>query len=312
MLRYCVASAALKFFSSSRWTRLFYREVLGNRIASRKRARSGLHEAYVGQSQHLLRLCRRFDAAHDGMTFLEVGTGWVHFYSLFLRLFYEARITLVDAWDNRQLAALKTAFRGLEERFATAYLPTPEESARAAHVFRSIEAASSFEALYVELGMTYVIDPTLDSIPTASIDLVYSFHVLEHIHTDILQKHLRNMHRILKPGGFQIHQLGLDDHLAHYDRKVHNKNHMRYSRRTWRLLFENDVQYFSRLLRSQWLAEFAASGMILRDESAEVCDPATVRVHPEFGAVSDADRACVIPTFVFEKPPSTIPRPPAR
>src|SRR5678815_4200159 len=102
MLRYCLASAALKFFSSSKPTRIFYREVLGNWHASKKRARRGMHEGYVGQSQQLLQLCRRFDAAHDGMTCLEVGTGWVHFYSLFLRLFYDARITLVDAWDNRQ------------------------------------------------------------------------------------------------------------------------------------------------------------------------------------------------------------------
>jgi hypothetical protein len=30
-----------------------------------------------------------------------------------------------------------------------------------------------------------------------------------------------------------------------------------------------------------------------------------VRVHPEFGLVSDVDRACVIPTFVLEKPTGT-------
>ena len=43
----------------------------------------------------------------------ELGTGWIHFYSLYLRLFFDFRGTLYDVWDNRQLHALKRIFSQL-------------------------------------------------------------------------------------------------------------------------------------------------------------------------------------------------------
>lgn len=302
MVRYYLAASALKFFSSTAVGRMVYRDLLGNRVGRRRRVQRGLDPAYIRQGRLLLDLCRKHGALRDGMSVLEIGTGWIHFYAIFLRLFYDIRITAVDAWDNRQFEPLQTSFAALEAVLDTAFALTPGEIARARAVCQRIRQAASFDDLYSSLGITYRIDPTLDSIPDRSHDLVCSFHVLEHIDDRFVERHVQNMSRVLRPGGFQIHQIGLDDHLAHYDSRVHNKNFMRYSNRTWRLFFANRVQFFSRILRSEWVRMFEGSGMVLREELAEQCDPATVRVHPEFGAVSDQDRACVIPTFVWQKP----------
>lgn len=300
MLRYYVAASALKFFSSTPATRAFYRDILGNRFGARRRARLGLDPSYVSQGRLLLELCKKHHAIADGMSILEVGTGWIHFYSLFLRLFYEIRITAVDAWDNRQFIPLQRSFADLGTKLVEFDLD-PHELERATKVLPIIASASSFDDLYAKLGITYVIDPSLDSIADASQQLVCSFHVLEHIDEDIVERHVDNMGRVLRPGGFQVHQLGLDDHLAHYDRAVHNKNYLRYSERTWHLFFRNRVQYFSRIPRSRWLSMFERSGMRLLEDFSVTCDPATVRVHRDFVAMSVVDRACVIPTFVMVK-----------
>lgn len=301
MVRYYLAAAALRFFSSTALGRTVYRDFLGNQVGRRRRVRRGLDPSYVRQGKLLLDLCRKHGALHDGMSVLEIGTGWIHFYAIFLRLFYEIRITAVDAWDNRQLEPLKSSFAALEEVLETAFALSPREIARAHTACLAIQQAVSFDDLYARLGITYQIDPTLDSIPDRSHDFLCSFHVLEHIDDQFVARHVRNMSRVLRPAGFQIHQIGLDDHLAHYDRKVHNKNFMRYSKRTWQMLFANRVQFFSRILRSEWVRMFEHSGMVLREELVEQCDPTTVRVHHEFGELSDQDRACVIPTFVWQK-----------
>jgi SAM-dependent methyltransferase len=109
----------------------------------------------------------------------------------------------------------------------------------------TIIAAPSFEALYEALGLCYVIEP--DGSPRqfadGAFDLIFRFHCLEHVLIGNVEDLLADFHRILKPGGYMIHQIGIDDHLQHYDAAESPKNYLRFSDRAWKLLFENDVQY---------------------------------------------------------------------
>jgi hypothetical protein len=127
--------------------------------------------------------------------------------------------------------------------------------------FEAIAAARSLEDLYARLGLEHIIEPT--GIPsrcaTGSYDLIFSFHVLEHVPAARVGELLGHFQRMLRPGGVMIHQIGIDDHLAHYDAKQSPKTYLQYSDRTWRRFFENDVQYFNRLQRSEWLRELAAT-----------------------------------------------------
>ena len=46
------------------------------------------------------------------------------------------------------------------------------------------------------------------------------------------------MYRSLKPGGYSIHQIGIDDHLTHFDSSQSPKKYISYSDNVWKLLFE--------------------------------------------------------------------------
>lgn len=48
-------------------------------------------------------------------------------------------------------------------------------------------------------------------LPDASVDLVYSCAVLEHVHD--LDRAFQEMHRVLKPGGYMYHEVDLRDHI---------------------------------------------------------------------------------------------------
>jgi len=196
-------------------------------------------------------------------TALELGTGWTHFYSIFLRSFFNLDITLFDVQDNRQFNALKCRVKALSEM-----LPRKLDSEQigTAHflsgIAETVSVAKDFEDLYMRLGLRFVIEPDgrLDSIKDGSFDCIFSVDVLEHVIASSLPYTVNQIHRILKPGGLSIHQIGLDDHLAHYAPGMPSKNYLRYSDWMWGLLFDNQLQYINRVQLPGFLDMFGSVG----------------------------------------------------
>jgi SAM-dependent methyltransferase len=298
MLRYTLAAFALKAFSSNGAGRKLYRQ-LGNRIGGRQRLAVSDIDIRVARGDLLVELCRKHGVVRDGDRVLEIGTGWMHWYSLYLRLFYDLEITALDIWDNRQFDALKAAAAKLADVFAKR---DTEPRARAA--VQTVLACRTFAELYERLGYRYVIEPTgsIAQFPHAAFDMIMSFHVLEHVPTQYVEALVANMHRTLRPGGHLVHQIGIDDHLTHYDVSASPKQYLKYSDATWRLLFENEVQYFNRLQGSEWKAVFERHGFRLIDEIAENADIASLRIHPRFAQYARDDLACTTLTLVYRKP----------
>jgi len=293
---------SLKALSASAPTRAFYRRVIGNVFGARGRGASAPSATYFNRSLLLVQLCRKYGTFGDSARAVEVGTGWIHFFSLVLRSVFDVRISLVDAWDNRQFTALQRQFGAMEGPLLSKFDLGPSEIERARSVLQRIQSARSFDEVYRSLGFEYVLDSTLESFPDASQDLVFSFHTLEHLTHDIVETHLANMFRILRPGGMQIHQIGLDDHLAHYDSSAHPKRFLRYPDSTWRRLFQNRLQFVNRLQRSEWHALFERSGMTVLETLDVRCDLSGVRIHPQFTRFERDDLACVFTTLVLRKP----------
>lgn len=298
MLRYAMAAFALKAFSINSLTRKAYR-ALGNTIGGRSRRTVSDLDIRVERGDLLVELCRRHGVLKGGDHILEIGTGWMHWYSLYLRLFFDLRVTALDIWDNRQFLALQAAATKL-----LAVFEGRREDPDAIAILRRVAACGSFEELYQLLGYEYVIEPTgsIGRFADGAFDLVTSFHVLEHVPADRVSQLCRDMFRTLKPGAYAIHQIGIDDHLTHYDPSASPKQYLEYSDRTWRLLFENEVQYFNRLQTSDWRRLFEGAGFELVDERAEAVDIAGLDVHQRFSGYPGEDLRCTILTLVYRKP----------
>ena len=96
------------------------------------------------------------------------------------------------------------------------------------------------------LGFQYVLESSgsLSNLKDETFDLIFSFDVLEHIKSSIVADYIQDVHRLLKPGGYSIHQIDLADHLAYFDPGVHGKYYMKHSDKAWKYFFENEVLYF--------------------------------------------------------------------
>lgn len=298
MVRYVLAALALKIFSANAITKTLYRKI-GNTLGQASRKKGSI-DHYVTRGNLLNDLFDKYAVVKAADKFFELGTGWMHWYSVYLRLYYDVSITMFDVWDNRQFEAFRASFSTLRSSIDAGH----GQDGRVTHLLQKISAVESFEELYALLNLRYIVESEgrLDQFPDRSFDCVFSMHVLEHVRAADVHQVAKEIHRILKPGGYSIHQIGIDDHLAHYDKKVSRKNYLRYSDRIWKLLFENDVQYINRLQMSDWLSIFDKAGFCLLETMPEAHDVKLPVVDSKYEKYDKEDLYCDCLTIVHRKP----------
>jgi hypothetical protein len=303
VVTYLMTAAALKAFSATRLTRTFYRK-LGNTVGANKRVKAGLPRLYVDRAKNILTQCKKHDLIRPGGRLLELGTGWAQWESTVLRLFHDVEITLFDVWDNRQLPACKKYMEDFGEVVRSEFGLSEAERTRVLSLLDSINKAQSFEELYTLLGFTYVVNPSgsLSVFPDNSFDLVFSCSVLEHVDRNILPDFVKDQYRVLKPGGHIVHLIDLGDHLAYYTKGTSYKNYLRYSDTMWRLLFENQVQYFNRVQRPEWLGLFGDAGFEAVENIAEPIHLNGLNVNPRFMHLTREDLECMTMKVIYRKP----------
>jgi SAM-dependent methyltransferase len=300
MIKYMAAAVVLKAFSLNSLTCSGYRS-LGNRFGQKKRREQSI-EKYVERGDLLVELARKYDVLKDGTALVELGTGWIHWFGLYLALHVEGEVSLelYDVWDNRQLDALKGSFGKLAERWEQ----SDAVSARQCERLASIQTAGSFDELYQRFNANYTIDTegSLAAYPDETYDAITSFHVMEHVGRSFIEQSIGDMFRILKPGGYCIHQIGIDDHLAHYDSKVSKKNYLRYSLSKRKYLFENVVQYHNVLQGADYQRFFSNAGFDIVEVDRERCDISGLRIHADWADYSRDDQETTIFTIVCRRP----------
>lgn len=293
MIRYVGAAATLKFFSISPETKWAYRQ-FGNIFGQRIRLKHGLEKWRLPAAKKSLDIIEKHHIVRDGDRLLEIGTGWVHWEATVIRLFYDVEITLFDTWDNRQLEAYKRYFRMFGETMDRELALEAGRSKRAHRLLEIIANANSFEEIYKAFGFRYVLDSngTLKQFQDESFSVIFSICVFEHLHKAILPEFIRDIHRLLKPGGYSIHGIDISDHLIYYDPRVSRKEYLRYSDKVWRRFFENDVQYFNRVQRPEWLELFRKAGLELVEEIPDLIDIESIKINKDYEHLEKSDLRC--------------------
>jgi len=302
MFRYVLAALALKGFSCSPFTKRLYRS-LGNTLGAKKRSSGPMPQSYLRRVNRMLRLNRRYSILRGGERLLEIGTGWLHWEALTCRLFFDVQGVLYDVWDNRQMSGLKNYITQLDGMLKNLDSEEPQLE-RAHRLIVEIQKAKEFRDLYRLLGFKYLVDPTgsLKQFEGASFNIVASAGVLEHIHANIASEFVDRIANILKPGGYSFHSINLQDHLFHYDRTVSVKQYLRYSERTWKRWFENDVQYINKIQRPDWLALFNKAGLDLVEEEVEIEDISGLKVAKAYQMYGKCDLRCCFLRLLHRKP----------
>jgi SAM-dependent methyltransferase len=303
MVKYIATAVTLKCFSCSPVTRSLYRQ-LGNRVGNRRRSSGRMPGYYPERVKRMLRLQKRHNIVHDGDRILELGTGWLHWEALTLRLFYDIEAVLFDVWDNRQLGGLKNYLRQLRPLLNSDFGLSAAESKRAQSVIDQILQITSFAELYDLLGFEYAIESSgnLKQFSSDSFQLVVSGGVLEHVKREALPMLVSEMARILKPGGWAVHSIDTADHLEHYDRTVSPKLYLKFSDETWQQLFENQVQYVNRMQRGEWLDLFRSDGFEVVEEEVNRTDISGLKLASRYQQMDRRDLECTVLKVALRKP----------
>lgn len=292
MFRYCMTAAALKAFSVSPATRRLYRQ-LGNTIGGKKRAAAPMPAYYIDRINRMLRIARTYGIPRNGITLLELGTGWCHWEALTTRLFFDIRATLYDVWDNRQIGALHHYLAQLDGSLDQLDISDSQRASVHCQI-KALRQLTNYDHLYDLLGFRYIVDPDGDlaGLERNAYDLVVSAGVLEHVSRKDAPKIIRGVGAVLKADGLSVHSINIRDHLYLYDRSVSSKQYLQYSDRFWTLCFQNDVQYINRIQRSGWLKLFQMAGLTLLEEEIEAEDLAGLKIAPEYQSFQYEDLSC--------------------
>lgn len=299
MLRYLLVAFALKAFSINNSTKKLYRKI-GNTLGQNLRKRRKIDD-YIERGNLFIDLLNKYNVVNEENKLLEIGTGWIHWYSVYIRLHYNASITMFDIQDNRQFSALKSLFSRLRTSIQT---DSPHHK-QIAELLEKLLAVNSFEELYSLLDLQYVVEKTacLSQFLDNSFNCVFSFFVLDDIPKHNVNEEVKEFYRILKPGGYSIHMISISDPLSrYYYNHKSPKNYLRYSDRTWKMFFENEIDHFNRLQMSDWLRIFNKEGFCFLEKITRSCDIESLKINPKYKHYEKEDLACTILTVVHRKP----------
>jgi SAM-dependent methyltransferase len=147
------------------------------------------------------------------------------------------------------------------------------------------EIVTACNARYLTLGLRGWVE-----VQDASIDLIFSQAVLEHIRRPEFEPLLRECRRVLKPGGICSHRIDLADHLGGC------LNNLRFSRARWESrLFADSGFYTNRLRYRQLLELFANAGFAVTVTNVDRWKALPIRraqLAPEFRNMPD-EELCV-------------------
>lgn len=290
-MNYYLAAMALRAVSLSETTRALYRW-LGNRKRHRK-----LSEA---RARWVIERLREVPFEREP-ALLELGTGWIHAYSLYPALIFDAEIHCFDVSDNRSFAAFRNMLPELRAGLERLEISASERTKALARI-KAVEGASDFESAYRSLDMRYAIAPE-GRLPYGpdSFDVIYSVDVLEHVDAALFERAAEDWLRVLRPGGRMVAQVGLDDHLAHYDPRRSKKHYLRHSDATFRRLLENRVQYINRIPAGEMIAKLERAGFLTVAAERQMLDE-TLEVHSDYATQPGEDLVTWRLNLVLEKP----------
>lgn len=290
-MKYFAATAALHAFSLNRATKSLYR-----RLGEGK-----LKQVLHARAQWILNAALATQPT-DQARFLELGSGWIHAYSLYPALFTDASIDGFDVQDSRSLASLLRVVPSLRAQLQKVTGVSEEMRFEAVARLNRLEACRSLEEVYGVLRIRPVINSQCE-LPFADeqFDLIYAMDVFEHVPAATFQQSADEWFRVAKRGAMLVAQVGLDDHNAHYDRRKSEKEYLRYSRSFAENILNSDLLYINRLTASEILGALAKAGFMIGQADREM-KPLTIPVHADYRGQSDEDLATFRLTIKAHKP----------
>jgi SAM-dependent methyltransferase len=234
----------------------------------------------------------------EGKTVVEVGTGWDAINTLLLALFGAQAIYSYDHVRHVRFSSLRNVLTVLDAMTAeiaeAAGLPESPLRLRLASFLDAPDLAALLEAACI----TYIApgDACATGLPDHSIDLFYSYAVLEHVPEEIVHGLCAEAQRVLKSNGRIFHYIGEHDHYISVSPSLSKVNFLKYPEWLWRILVKNKISYHNRLREKEFLAIFAAHGTQVEVidsfvDERDLIALKTMKIDRRFSGMSDRELA---------------------
>ena len=198
----------------------------------------------------------------DGSSVMEIGTGWDAINALLFYLMGVKTIYTYDHVPHVRYKLVQNVLYQIENLVEQIHLITSiPESVLIARLDK-LKAATSTEMIFEAANIVYRApgDATETGLPDNSIDLVYSYAVLEHVSEGVIHGLTVETKRILRQNGIAYHAIGLGDHYAGFDKKVSKVNFLRYPEWIWYFFVKNKISYHNRLREKQFVKIMESHG----------------------------------------------------
>jgi SAM-dependent methyltransferase len=246
-----------------------------------------------------------------GTRFLEMGTGW---YPTFPFCLYLAGAGGVDTLDLHRHLKPDLTRQCAQRLHAKVDAIAAAAGVEAAHVRERQQAllAALEHGVSLDAATGGVVryrapaDAACTTLTAASIDVVFSNSVLEHVSGDVIERCFVEARRILRPGGVAFHSVNCGDHYAYVDRSIDQLHYLRYGHRAWRR-WNNAFLYQNRLRAADFTAMARAAGFAIEVDTAtarphRLAALDAMTVHPDFAGYSREQLAITSIDFVARNP----------
>ncbi|TXH58926.1 MAG: methyltransferase domain-containing protein [Burkholderiaceae bacterium] len=209
-----------------------------------------------------MRVLNELDLRVQGRDLLEIGTGWLPVFPLCFALAGARRCHTFDLNRHLNPAVVPGALRELERHLPAIAEAAGEEVAAVRERWQRLVAVGEGAQILRAAGVEYhaPADASATGLPDASIALVFSNSVLEHVSTSVLLPLMRESARVLQSDGLSLHSVNCGDHYAYFDRSITPINYLRYTDAEWRK-WNNDLLYQNRLRPIDFTEAARAAGM---------------------------------------------------
>lgn len=238
---------------------------------------------------------RSAGVAVAGTRFLEMGTGWYPTFPFCLFLGGAASVITVDLRRHLKGELTVRMTDALVRFLPVVAEATGRSEAELAGQHRQLSAAVRTAASLEEATGGVVVyrapsDASTTGLPAASVDVVFSNSVLEHVPGPVIERCFVEARRLLRAGGVVFHSVNCGDHYAYIDRKVHQLNYLQFSDAAWRK-WNNRFLYQNRLRAIDLVDMARAAGFSIELDTSHphplrLQQLDGIRVHPQFARYS--------------------------
>lgn len=207
----------------------------------------------------------------ENAVIVEIGTGWCPVATMLLAI-SNATIYSYDHIRHVRFNLIGEMLSVLENNTSMIADSLGISENRVRERLSEFQKAQSLEELFNRANIHYIApgDAANSGLPASSVDIVYSYAVLEHVPEAVILNLIKEAKRVLKASGCFYALIGLHDHYASFDKSISKVNFLKYPEWLWAFWVKNNISYHNRLRECEYINVLKENGAVVKKINHEI------------------------------------------